>query len=80
MPPPAGEPVRVLISVLDYIDCRSRLRGDPPQGYSVQQIAQSGLAAGNSCGEVKVQTRRGELVLFVRSPRWFEELNRNTSN
>ena len=80
MPAPVGEPLRVLVTVSDYVDCRKPLRGDPPQGYNLQTIAATGIAAENTCGTVSVHTRPGELVLFVRSQRWYEGLNRTPRN
>ena len=80
MPAPVGEPVRVLAAVQDYTDCRKALRGDPPLGYNLAEIAKSGLATQNTCGRVSTHTLPGELVLFVRSPRWYEGLNRSTGN
>jgi hypothetical protein len=80
MPAPVGEPLRVLASVIDYIDCRKMMRGDPPQAYNLAGIAKSGIATENACGRVSTHTQPGELVLFVRSPRWYEGINRGNSN
>ncbi len=80
MPAPAAEPLRVLVSVLDYTDCRRPMRGDPPIGYNLQNIAQHGIAAQNGCGRVAIRTSPGELVVFVRPARWYEGLNRNAGN
>ncbi len=80
MPAPVGEPVRVLITITDYSDCRKQLRDDPPQGYSLDDIAHSGLAAQNTCGQVPVHRRPGELILFARPQRWYEGLNRTNGN
>ena len=80
MPAPVGEPVRVLVTVTDYTDCRKPLRGDPPQGYNLAGIAKSGVATENACGRVSIHTQPGELVLFVRSPHWYEGLNRGSGN
>ena len=76
MPAPVGEPVRVLASVQGFTDCRKPLRGDPPPAYNLAAIAKSGIAAENACGRVSLHTKPGELVLFVRSPHWYEGLNR----
>ncbi len=78
MPAPVGLPVRVLATVTDYTDCRKPLRGDPPQGYNLAGIAKSGVATENTCGRVSIHTQPGELVLFVRSPHWYEGFNRPT--
>ncbi len=80
MPAPVGEPVRVLASVTDYTDCRKPMRDDPPHGYNLADIARSGVATENACGRVSIHTQPGELVLFVRSPHWYEGLNRSSGN
>lgn len=80
MPAPVGEPVRVLVAITDYTDCRKALRGGPPPGYSLGDIAHSGLATQNTCGQLAVHPRPGELVLFARTPRWYEGINRGTGN
>lgn len=80
MPAPAAEPVRVLVSVADYTDCRRPLRDDPPVGYNLRNIARQGLSAENGCGRVATKTSPGELVVFVRPARWYEGLNRDTGN
>jgi hypothetical protein len=77
MPAPVGEPVRVLASIVDWIDCRKPERGAPPQGYNMAAIANDGTAAQNTCGSVAIRTQPGELVLFVRPSRWYEGINRN---
>lgn len=80
MPSPVGTPVRILAEVTNYTDCRRPMRGDPPQGYSLEAIRQSGMAAQNGCGAIGVRTRPGELVLFVRPARWYEGINRVVGN
>ena len=80
MPAPVGDPLRVLVSSLDYNDCRRPARYAPPQGYNMADIARSGVATENTCGSISVRTQPGELVLFVRPPRWYENLNRNPGN
>ena len=78
MPAPIGEPVRVLVDPVGLVDCRKPVYGDPPQGYSIENIARAGVAAQNTCGPVAVRTRPGEFVLFVRPARWYEGLNRSS--
>ncbi len=80
MPAPAGDPVRVLVAVTGYADCRKPLRSDPQTGYSLRVIARSGVLAENSCGQVAVRPQPGELVLFARPQHWYEGLNRETGN
>jgi hypothetical protein len=77
MPAPVGEPLRVLVSSVDYNDCRRTARYEPPQGYNMAEIARSGMATENTCGSVTVRPEPGELILFVRPTRWYENLNRN---
>lgn len=80
MPAPVGEPLRVLATVDDPMDCRRVLRGDPPKAYNLQGIATTGTAAQNGCGRVAVHATPGQLVLFVRPSRWYEGINRNAGN
>ena len=80
MPAPVTEPVRVLVSVVGYTDCRKPMRGDPPARYNLRMIAATGLAAQNGCGALNVRATPGELVLFVRHSRWYEGINRNAAN
>ncbi len=80
MPAPAGQPVRVLLSLIDYTDCRHRMRDDPPQAYGIAIISTTGIVADNSCGQVSVHAARGELILFARPRRWYEGLNRSDGN
>ncbi|MGI4853996.1 MAG: hypothetical protein ACRYF4_08145 [Janthinobacterium lividum] len=77
MPAPAGEPVRVLATVNDYVDCRHGQRDDPPAAYNLQSIATAGSAAQNGCGRVAIHPAPGQLVLFVRPSRWYEGINRD---
>ncbi len=79
MPQPVGDPVRVVGKVTDYIDCRRQERGAPPEGYSLQAIAKSGMAGENACGNAAVRIHPGELVLYVRPSRWYEGINRGVS-
>ncbi|MGI4758845.1 MAG: hypothetical protein ACRYGF_18595 [Janthinobacterium lividum] len=80
MPAPVGEPLRVLLRITGYTDCRKPMRGDPPQGYSMSAVASTGLAAQNTCGSVALHAHPGELILFARPGRWYEGLNRNVGN
>ncbi|WP_074652010.1 hypothetical protein [Terriglobus roseus] len=80
MPAPVGDPLRVIVTTLDYNDCRRPARYAPPQGYNMAEIAKSGLAAENGCGTVAVRPQPGELIVFVRPTRWYENLNRNSGN
>jgi hypothetical protein len=79
MPSPVGEPIRVLISIIGYTDCRKLDHDAPPQGYNLASIAASGMAAQNTCGRLTVRPGPGELVLFVRPSHWYENLNKNPS-
>ncbi|AFL88354.1 hypothetical protein Terro_2445 [Terriglobus roseus DSM 18391] len=80
MPAPVGDPLRVLVSSVDYNDCRRPARYAPPRGYNMTEVAKSGVAAENTCGNVAVHTQPGELVFFVRPTRWYENLNRSVGN
>jgi hypothetical protein len=77
MPAPVGEPLRVLVGILDYNDCRRPARYSPPQAYNMAEIAKAGVATENTCGRVAVRPQPGELLFFVRPSRWYENLNRN---
>ena len=79
MPKPVGEPIRVLVTVSGYTDCRRPERDAPPEGYNLASIAQSGVAAQNTCGRVSLRTGPGELVVYVRPARWNENINKNPS-
>ena len=76
MPEPLGTPVRVLVTPDDRIDCRKHPQGEPAPGYNLQQLAERGIATENSCGSVKVKPKPGELILFARPLRWYENINR----
>ena len=80
MPAPIGDPLRVLISSVDYNDCRRPPRYAPPQAYNMADIARTGVAVENTCGSVAIHPQPGELVFFVRPTRWYENLNRNSGN
>ncbi len=80
MPAPVSQPLRVLVSVLDYMDCRRFMRGDPPIGYNLLVIAKEGMTGQNGCGTIAVHASAGELVLFARHSRWYEGINRNMAN
>jgi hypothetical protein len=77
MPEPVGEPIRVLATVTDAVDCRKPARGTPPDAYNLEQIAKSGAQGQNTCGQVAIRTQPGELVLYVRSAHWYEGINRD---
>jgi len=79
MPKPVGDPIRVLVTVSGYTDCRRPDRDAPPEGYNLASIAQSGIAAQNTCGRVALRTEPGELVVYVRPARWYESINKNPS-
>jgi hypothetical protein len=79
MPKPVGEPIRVLVTVSGYTDCRRSERDAPPEGYNLASIAQSGIAAQNTCGRVALRTGPGELLVYVRPARWYENINKNPS-
>ncbi len=76
MPEPVGLPIRVLVSPEDKIDCRKFTAGDPAPAYNLQQIAEKGVVLPNGCGPVSAKPHPGELVYFVRAPRWYENINR----
>jgi hypothetical protein len=79
MPSPVGEPIRVLVSINGYTDCRKVDRDAPPQAYNLAQIAAQGMATQNTCGRLTVRPGAGELVLYVRPSHWYEKLNNNPS-
>lgn len=77
MPAPIGQPVRILVRSDGAVDCRRTQRYGPPVGYNLADIAAKGIEAENTCGDVAVRPTPGELILFVRSERWYEKLNQN---
>jgi len=76
MPAPVGDPLRILVAVANFADCRRARRYDPPVGYNMSEIAKGGLSAENTCGQVAERTKPGELVLFARPSKWYEQLNK----
>lgn len=76
MPEPVGMPVRVLLSSEDRIECRKLPLHEPAPGYNLTAIAQKGDSTENRCGFVPVKPRPGELLFFVRPPKWYEGINR----
>lgn len=44
----------------------------PPPFYSVEEILRQGVAGDNECGKFTAEPRRGELILYVRPPHWWE--------
>jgi hypothetical protein len=76
MPAPVGDPLRILVAVANFADCRRTHRYDPPPAYNMQEIAKGGVAAENTCGQVAQRTKPGELLLFARPAKWYEQLNK----
>src|SRR5271170_6897317 len=66
---PAG--TSIIIQSNFYKDCRLIETGSAgPPTYSVDEITSSGLATQNTCGKLKGEARRGELIFFVRPLHW----------
>ena len=42
--------------------------------YPIQEILESGVAAGNTCGRFRAQAKPGELIIFVRPTTFWERL------
>lgn len=80
MPAPLGEPVRVLVRFEDLVDCRKHTVDSVPNGFNLQATAARGQTAENTCGSIAEHQHQGELVLFARPLRWYEGLNRGTTN
>ena len=59
-----------------YVDCQPPEKKVAPAwpSYSVREILESGVAAGNTCGKFTTEPRRGELIFFVRPVHWWEAI------
>ena len=55
-----------------FRDCRPFEKRVPRPTYSTDEIVSSGFAAGNGCGKLSSEARRGELLFFVRPRHWWE--------
>jgi hypothetical protein len=44
--------------------------------YSIMTILESGVTAGNTCGQFRAEARPGALIFFVRPPTWLEKWKR----
>lgn len=80
LPEPAITPVRILLVPDDLYDCRKLSSRETMPGYNLQQIAQKGLILDNRCeAGTRAVPHPGELTLFARTPRWYEQLNRDAA-
>lgn len=77
----------IQISSDRYIACQEYgkvVPGDPttsiPENraptYSVKRILESGMAASNTCGKLRMMPKPGELILFVKPVHWWDGLRR----
>lgn len=73
LPPPMSQAVRILAQPMESIDCRPQ--SGTPIAYSLKGIQQTGLAAENKCGSPIFHKQAGELILFVRDPKWYDGFN-----
>lgn len=73
VPPPMSKAVRVIVQPMESVDCRAK--SETPVGYSLSTIHQRGLAAENKCGSPVFRKEAGELILFVRDPKWYDGFN-----
>ena len=80
LPAPSATPVRVLIVPDGLYDCRKLSDREAMPGYNLQQIASRGLIVENHCESgARAVPHAGELTVFARPTRWYEQLNRDAS-
>jgi|ERR1700678_2768202 hypothetical protein len=83
--PTVGSADSIQISSDYYVACqeyRPVIPSEPIAGrptdrmpsYSIAKILNSGAAAGNTCGELRVKAKPGELIVFVRPLHWWERM------
>lgn len=78
MPEPASTPVRILAVPEEMYDCRKLSQREIIPGYNLQQTAKKGIIATNDCGVgARAVPHAGELTLFARPLRWYEQVNRD---
>lgn len=77
LPAPAGTPLRVLAVPDGLYDCRKLSDREAMPGYNLQEIAGKGMVTENRCDSgTRAVPHAGELTLFARPARWYEQLNR----
>lgn len=59
-----------------YILCQAHPPDSPALTFSVKKVLQSGDATANHCGKIEGSPKPGELIFFVRPPRWWESMRR----
>ena len=74
LPPPLSHAVRLFLAPLASIDCRKR--AFPPVAYSLAEIGSTGITTQSTCGSPSIKRGAGEIVLFVRNRRWYDNVNR----
>ena len=80
LPEPPATPLRVLVIPDGLYDCRKLSEREAMPGYNLQQIAGKGTIAENRCETgTRAVPHPGELTLFARSARWYEQLNRDAN-
>jgi len=71
---PAGSSLKIESNL--YKDCRTLEKSAARPVYSTDQIRSSGIATQNTCGKLRLEPRRGELMFFVRPLHWWEGMKR----
>lgn len=85
--PTVGSADSISISSDYYVLCqeyRKVFQGEPTAGlpenrapsYSIKRVLESGVAAGNTCGDFRITAKPGELIIFVRPLHWWEKMRR----
>jgi hypothetical protein len=84
-PVPAGVDTLAITSD-EYIDCQEWAKvipGEAPKdalnrapSYPIQRILESGAAAGNRCGKFRADTKRGEVIFYVRPRSFLEKMRK----
>lgn len=77
LPAPAATPLRVLAVPDGLYDCRKLSDREAMPGYNLREMAGKGIVTENRCDSgTRATPHKGELTLFARPARWYEQLNR----
>lgn len=71
---PSGKVEYVRIEANLYYDCRKVSKDMTTQAYYVPEALRSGIAAINTCGNLDIDAKPGEIILFVRPLHRWERL------
>jgi hypothetical protein len=76
----------IAITSDEYVDCQEWAKVVPGEtaknnlnrapSYRIKKILESGVAAGNRCGQFRVDAKPGDLIFFVKPPTLWEKMQR----